>query len=310
MSIPAGACCLWQAGAVRVGISLRSRYDPPDVRTGARWMVEQAAAAWDAGLDSLFVGDHHVTGGPYYQNSPTLARLLAEWGSRPAGALYLLPLWHPVLVAEQVGTLASLAAGRFVLQCALGADDNQFPALGADPRRRAAVFERSLGVIRRLLAGDEVDGAAIGPVPPEPVDVWIGGTAPKAIDRAARLGDAWLAGPELAGAQVEDLLGVYRDRCAAHGRVPGAVAIRRDVHVGTDDADAERAARPILDRGYRGFDVSATLVGGVDRVVEQVRALERLGYTDLIVRPLADTQEDMLACIEHMGAVREAVARA
>ncbi|HEX2564828.1 MAG TPA: hypothetical protein VHK25_12975 [Acidimicrobiales bacterium] len=32
-----------------------------------------------------------------------LGRLLAEWGDRPAGALYLLPLWNPVLVAEQVG---------------------------------------------------------------------------------------------------------------------------------------------------------------------------------------------------------------
>ncbi|HEX6595415.1 MAG TPA: LLM class flavin-dependent oxidoreductase, partial [Acidimicrobiales bacterium] len=238
---------------MRVGISLRSRYDPPDVRTGARWMVEQAATAWAAGLDSLFVGDHHVTGGPYYQNSPMLGRLLAEWGARMAGGLYLLPLWNPVLVAEQVGTLAALAQGPFVLQCALGAEERQFSAMGADLRRRAPVFERCLDVVRRLLAGEEVDGAAIGPVPPEPVDVWIGGTAPKAIDRAARLGDAWMAGPELVNAQVAELVGVYRDRCAAHGRVPRAIAIRRDVHVGADDADAEGVARPILDRGYRGF---------------------------------------------------------
>lgn len=301
---------------MRVGISLRSRYDPPDVRTGARWMVEQAAAAWDAGLDSLFVGDHHVTGAPYYQNSPMLGRLLAEWGDRPstafgprrpAGGLYLLPLWNPVLVAEQVGTLAALAQGPFVLQCALGAEEHQFSAMGADLRRRAPVFEGSLDVIRRLLAGEEVDGAAIGPVPPEPVDVWIGGTAPKAIDRAARLGDAWMAGPELVDTQISELVDVHRERCAAHGRVPRAVAIRRDVHVGADDADAQRVARPILDRGYRGFDVSATVVGGVETVVGQFRALAALGYTDVIVRPLADTQEDMLACIERVGSVREAL---
>ena len=293
---------------MRIGISLRSRYDPPDVRTGARWMVEQAAAAEAAGLDSLFVGDHHVTGGPYYQNAPILGRLLAEWGDRPAGALYLLPLWHPVVVAEQVGTLASIAAGPFILQCALGAEEHQFRAMGADLRKRAPVFERSLDVVRRLLAGEEVDGASIGPVPPEPVDVWIGGTAPKAVDRAARLGDAWMAGPELVGAQVADLVELYRDRCASHGRVPRAVAIRRDVHVGADDADAERVARPILDRGYRGFDPGAPVVGGVDTVVERFRALATLGYTDVIVRPLADAQADMVACIERVGAVREALA--
>ncbi len=43
-----------------------------------------------------------------------LGRLLAEWGEAPAGCLFLLPLWHPVLVAEQIGTLAAIARGPFV----------------------------------------------------------------------------------------------------------------------------------------------------------------------------------------------------
>ena len=96
---------------MKVGVSLRSGYAPMDVRTGAQWMVERARAASDAGLDSLFVGDHHNVPVPYYQNVPMLGRLLAEWDDRPAGALFLLPLWHPVLLAEQIGTLASIAAG-------------------------------------------------------------------------------------------------------------------------------------------------------------------------------------------------------
>ena len=289
---------------MRVGVSLRSRYDPPDVRTGARWMVEQATAARTAGLDSLFVGDHHVTGAPYYQNVPILGRLLAAWGDRTAGTLYLLPLWHPVLVAEQVGTLASIAEGRFVVQCAIGEGEGQFAALGADLRARAATFERSLDVIRRLLAGDEVDGHRIGPLPPEPVDVWIGGTAPRAIDRAARLGDAWLAGPELVPQQTADLVALYRDRCAHHGRPPAAIAIRRDVHVGADHDDAWRVAQPILDRGYRGFDPSAVIAGSPDEVAEQFKALGDLGYTDVIIRPLSEDQSHTLAMLERLGAVR------
>src|SRR3989475_579718 len=94
---------------VRAGISLTSRHAVKDPRQGARWMIERARAAWEAGLDSLFLGDHHATAVPYYQNVPMLGRLLAEWGDRPAGCLFLLPLWNPVLVAEQVGTLARLA---------------------------------------------------------------------------------------------------------------------------------------------------------------------------------------------------------
>lgn len=289
---------------MRVGVSLRSRYEPPDVRTGARWMVEQASVAWSAGLDSLFVGDHHVTGGPYYQNVPMLGRLLAEWEGRTAGALFLLPLWNPVLVAEQVGTLASLAGGRFVLQAAVGDGEGQFAALGADLGGRAATFESSLAVIRTLLAGGEVGGARIGPLPPEPVDVWIGGTARRAIDRAARLGDAWLAGPELVVPRAAELVSYYLDRCATHSRLPAAVAVRRDVHIGQDTADAQRVARPILDRGYRGFDPNAVVVGGPDEVAEQFRALAAVGFTDVIVRPLSDDQADTLACLDRLGHVR------
>ena len=70
---------------MRVGVSLRSGYDTEDGRRGAQWMVERARAARQAGLDSLFVGDQHVTAYAYYQNSPILARLLlscSEFASR------------------------------------------------------------------------------------------------------------------------------------------------------------------------------------------------------------------------------------
>jgi alkanesulfonate monooxygenase SsuD/methylene tetrahydromethanopterin reductase-like flavin-dependent oxidoreductase (luciferase family) len=55
-------------------------------------MIERAAAAHRSGLDSLFVGDQHVSSTPYYQNTPMLGRLLAEWGEAPAGCLFLLPM--------------------------------------------------------------------------------------------------------------------------------------------------------------------------------------------------------------------------
>src|SRR5712692_4807025 len=142
---------------MRVGISLTSNHpDATDPRQGARWMIERAAAARRAALDSLFVGDQHVSPTPYYQNTPMLGRLLAEWGEAPAGCLFLLPLWNPVLVAEQVGTLAAIARGRFILQCGLGYDEAQFRAMGADIKQRPSAFEESLGIVRRLLAGEVV----------------------------------------------------------------------------------------------------------------------------------------------------------
>jgi alkanesulfonate monooxygenase SsuD/methylene tetrahydromethanopterin reductase-like flavin-dependent oxidoreductase (luciferase family) len=304
---------------MRVGVSLRSAYGVDDARLGARWMIQQAAAAEAAGLDSLFVGDHHVTRDTsYYQNSPILGRLLAEWGDRPSGALYLLPLWHPVLVAEQVATLASVAAGRFVLQCALGEGAGQFAAMSTDLASRRARFDAGLDVVRRLLAGEEVTtdgpwsvtGARIGPQPPEPVDVWIGASAPPAIDRAARLGDGWIASPaalvEDASAQLE----LYRERCSAHGRPTGTTVIRRDVHVGADDADARRTAAPVVAGGYRGLPPDALVVGGVDTVAHQLRALADLGFDEVLVRHLVDDQQEVLASFGRLAEVRAVVAGA
>ena len=294
---------------MRVGVSLRSSYPVDDVRTGARWMVERAAAAREAGLDSLFVGDHHNTGpGVYYQNSPILGRLLAEWGDAPAGALYLLPLWNPVLVAEQVGTLASLARGRFILQCAVGGGAEQFAGMGVDLRTRARLFERNLDTVRRLLAGETVGAARVAPVPPEPLEVWVGGSAPPALDRAARLGDAWILGPWESDEEAATLARAYRERCEVHGRVPVAVALRRDIHVGEDDADAQAVAGPVLEAGYRGFDPVSTVVGGPERVAERFAGYAEMGYTDVIVRHLADQQEEVLASTARLAGVRKAVA--
>jgi alkanesulfonate monooxygenase SsuD/methylene tetrahydromethanopterin reductase-like flavin-dependent oxidoreductase (luciferase family) len=296
---------------MRVSVSLRSSYEVSDARLGARWMVERAAAARDAGLDALFVGDHHTTPGVYYQNVPILGRLLAEWDERPAGALFLLPLWHPLLVAEQTATLAAIARGRFILQCAIGAGEEQFAGMGADLRTRAPRFEAALDAVRRLWAGELVDdealgmrGARLGVPPPEPVEVWIGGHAPRAVDRAARLGDAWLAGPDATFSRAAELVARYLERCAAHDRDPTTVAIRRDVHVGEDPADTRRVVEPVLARGYRGFDPAATVSGGPEEVAERFRELGEMGYTDVVVRHLGDEQRDVLASFERLATVR------
>src|ERR1051325_8374828 len=137
-------CAADKDHAMKVGISLTTNYpDAKDPRQGARWIIERAAAARRAALDSLFIGDQHASPTPYYQNTPILGRLLAEWGEAPAGCLFLLPMWNPVLVAEQVGTLAAIATGRFIFQCGLGADEQQFSAMGANIKFRPSAFEES-----------------------------------------------------------------------------------------------------------------------------------------------------------------------
>jgi alkanesulfonate monooxygenase SsuD/methylene tetrahydromethanopterin reductase-like flavin-dependent oxidoreductase (luciferase family) len=297
---------------MRIGISLQSAHAVRDVREGARWMIERARAAEEAGLDSLFVGDHHATPAPYYQNSPMLGRLLAEWGERPAGALYLLPLWHPLLLAEQIGTLAALARGRFIVQCAIGADDAQLAAFGVGGHERVSRFEESLGILRRLLAGETVSSqghwslrdARVRPLPPEPVEVWIGALARAAIERAARLGEGWLASPSLGAEAAARQIDLYRAACERHGRRPTAIAIRRDVYVGSSAEDARAVREASAARGYRGFPPDAPVCGDPEQVAKAFADLRGLGYTDVIVRSLAQEQSRALASIERLAAVR------
>ncbi len=302
---------------MRIGISLTSAHPGVDPRGAARNMIERARAARDAGLDSLFIGDHHSTGpGEYYQNVPMLGRLLAEWGDRPAGCLFLLPLWNPVLVAEQIGTLAAIHQGRFIMQCALGAGRSQFEGIGVNQKQRPSLFEDGLDIVRRLLAGETVTSegryhirdARIAPIPPEPVEVWIGGSAEPSVDRAARLGDAYLGGPELDPEQAKRWIDFYRKRCEAYGREPSAIALRRDVYVGESAEEAQAVAGPIVERGYRGIDPSALVYGSVEEVAEQLRQYSEMGYTDVLIRHITNEQAQVLASIERAGRVRELLA--
>jgi alkanesulfonate monooxygenase SsuD/methylene tetrahydromethanopterin reductase-like flavin-dependent oxidoreductase (luciferase family) len=147
-------------------------------------------------------------------------------------------------------------------------------------------------------------------VPDPPGEVWVGGSAPAAIDRAARLGDGWLCGPPFPPDEAGRQAAAYLDACQRHGRRPTAVAVRRDVHVGADDADARRVAGPVVDPGYRGFPPGAVVVGGPGRVAEEFRRLAGLGFTDVIVRHLAEDQDEVLASFDRLGHVRRMVADA
>ena len=148
---------------MRIGISIGTAFStngPRGHREGPITVLSQMRAANRAGLDSLTLGDHHSTGpGGYVQNVPMLGRLLAEWKDRPAGCLFLVPLWNPVLMAEQIGTLAAMSSGPFIVQTGLGGGGAQFRAMGVDLAQRAANLEEGILLAQALLRGETVDNA-------------------------------------------------------------------------------------------------------------------------------------------------------
>src|SRR6185295_554920 len=84
----------------------------------ARNLMEVAAAARAAGLDGLLTGDSHGANPGYaatFSPLPTVARLMSVTGDMPIGVVLLAPFYHPVLLAEQLGTLAAFAGGPLIV---------------------------------------------------------------------------------------------------------------------------------------------------------------------------------------------------
>ncbi len=281
-------------------------------------MIERARAAARADLDLLSVGDHHSTGPfAYVQNVPIMGRLLAEWGDGPVGCLFLLPLWNPLTVAEQVGTLAAIATGGpFVIQTGLGSVE-QTQALGFDRRERGARLDASIDLIKALLAGETVSDerwglrdVAIAPLPPEGVEWWIGGTAPRAIERAAAKGDAWYcdagADADWAAAQMR----VYLQACDRLGREPGTMAIRKDVFIAESHDEASRVGDDLIAGGYRGMSRGAVAYGTAESVAEELAVFGEIGFTDVTIRTMAVPQDAAVTSIELAGRVRQLLASA
>lgn len=299
---------------MRVGISISSGYVGVTSAEAVANVIERAKAAADADLDHLSLGDHHVTGPDrhYVQNVPAIGRIMADWPiNRPVGCLFLLPLWHPVLAAEQIGTLAAMSEVPFIVQTGIGSGEREFAAMGQLLDERGARIDEAIRVIKGLLTGETMSSerfnivdAAIAPQPPHGVEWWIGaGVNDRPLTRAATQGDAWYVGPALPPDQLPTHIKRYRERCAAVA-TQGRVIVRRDVFVTDDDAEGLRRGREMVDAGYRRMTEDVLIFGGVDRTAERLAALSAAGVDDVVVRAMSVSQSEAVRSIELMGEVR------
>jgi probable F420-dependent oxidoreductase len=143
---------------MRVGVQL------PEVERVVRWpeLAEMARAIEDGGFDSIWVGDHllyrHPDGvvGPW-EAWATLTAVAAITERVTLGPLVAaLPFHNPALLAKQVATVHEISGGRLSFGVGAGWNQTEFDAFGLPYQRRVDRFEDSIGVIRRLLAGETV----------------------------------------------------------------------------------------------------------------------------------------------------------
>lgn len=300
---------------MRLGISLSSTRSNADHAAGARSIVARAKSANASGLDSVTFGDHHAMSVPYFQNVPMLGRVMADVDvDRPVGCLFLLPLWHPVLVAEQIATLATMSEAPFIIQTGIGAGQQQFDAMGASLQSRGMALEECIRIVKALLAGETVSSdpfgivdASISPVPPHGVEWWIGAGVDKALRRAADVGDAWYTNPHHTPAQLEEPMRTYESFCDAAGSTARTV-MRKDVLVLEDGNRARALGAEILANGYRGMQAENVVIGGVGEAIEQLSVFADMGVSEVAIRCMSGDDSVALATIECCGEVRRALA--
>jgi alkanesulfonate monooxygenase SsuD/methylene tetrahydromethanopterin reductase-like flavin-dependent oxidoreductase (luciferase family) len=284
----------------------------PDARRQADQLLEIAGTASAAGLDFLMVGDSHASS---YANAfaptPTLARMLAVTGDMPVGLLYLAPFHHPIIAAEQVGTLSAFARGPVTLILGNGDVSSQFAAFGIPKGSRGKRTEEQIQVIRRLLDGETVThkgpyfsihSARINPVPKEKTPIWLAAMRGAAVERAARLADGWETAPGTQPEELVELLALYTKVCAEHGRTPNPI-LRRDIHVGATDESAWADVEPIIKLGYRGFgnESTSSLVGSAATVVERLKYYKELGFDFVLVRHIVGEHQKILESFKRIG---------
>ncbi len=280
---------------------------------------ERMVAIADAGIDFVFTADHvSFHGGTGIDG---LMRMAAVSGLEPRLGLYvgvyLLALRHPMVAARQIAELASFAGDRLTVGVGVGGEDrHEFEVCEVDPRTRGRRTDAALGLLRHLLAGETVDGdgeffnfeaGRIKPTPDPPVPLVIGGRSDAALNRAALLGDGWLAAWCSARrfAQGIQLVG---DTATAAGRrraTPWRHGIQLWVGVGSDADDARTHVAERMSKFYKlDFELFAkyTPLGSAEQIAEFLHPYVEAGASTLNLAPCGANRRIEL---ETMAAVKE-----
>lgn len=206
--------------------------------------------------------------------------------------VYLAALHHPVNVCEQVSTLDQITNGRAILGVGVGYREYEYVNYNSPFGQRGRFLDEMIDLLRKAWAtgnyewrGEffELGDAAV--YPPAVQDtgppIYVGGTSPAALRRAARQGDAWFTLPMETLSFVTDLAERYRAECKAQGTTP-RICLNRECWVGENDAEVEQEwyqralafHRYYWDAGTRGDDD--------DRVLQRVAGGEDPPYQEFV----------------------------
>ncbi|TCC65515.1 LLM class flavin-dependent oxidoreductase [Kribbella pittospori] len=290
---------------LKIGVILPSvdvqRTEHLDLREAARYAEE-------AGLDSIWMGDHLATGAATLDMTIGLSTAAAVTERIAIGASVFVPAIRPLAwAAKQIASLQYVSGERLILGVGSGGGEEQWRAAEVPFAERGRRTDRALRALPDLLAGKPaeigVDGQAVqlAPAVARP-RFWVGNDSAVARRRAAQLGDGWF--PSLV--PVEDVatgrehLEELADRFA---RPVPTIAIGGVSAGGADDA-AVRALAAVIAAGY-GMPyeraLSLPLTGTAEQVADQLGRYADAGASHAV---LGVAGTDWRTQVDHLAAVR------
>ncbi|WP_240678185.1 LLM class F420-dependent oxidoreductase [Streptomyces griseoviridis] len=263
--------------------------EPWEASAGPEDLAEIARAADRSGFDYVACCDHvaiprrlaAAMSTVWYDPVATLGYLAGVTGRvRLLSHVAVVGLRHPLLTAKQYATLDHLSGGRLVLGVGAGHVREEFDALGADFARRGQVLDECVDALRAALGpeefpehhGEHYDFEGLGqrPRPAQSrVPLWVGGSSPAAVRRAALKGDGWLPQGDPRDRLPAQLARIreLRERAGVEGPFTTG-AITEPLYVGT----------PAHDVGRR------TLSGPPQALAASLRAYREMGVDQIQVR--------------------------
>ncbi|MFF9018428.1 TIGR03619 family F420-dependent LLM class oxidoreductase [Streptomyces sp. NPDC014870] len=263
--------------------------EPWEADAGPGDLLEIARVADRTGFDYIASCDHVAIprrlAGPmstiWYDPVATLSFLAAATERvRLLSHVAVVGLRHPLVSAKAYATLDHLSGGRLVLGVGAGHVQEEFEAVGADFAGRGGVLDETIDALRAALGPEEFPEHAgelfafkdLGQRPrpvQERVPVWVGGSSPAAVRRAALKGDGWL--PQ----------GDPREKLAAQiarlGSLREEAGIAEPITVGAI-TEALYVGEPGWEAGRR------TLTGKPEALAESLRAYGAMGVHQIQVR--------------------------
>jgi alkanesulfonate monooxygenase SsuD/methylene tetrahydromethanopterin reductase-like flavin-dependent oxidoreductase (luciferase family) len=259
--------------------------------------------------------------------APSLAPLeLLSWAAahttqlRLGVAVLITSLHDPLQLASAITAADQLSHGRLDVGVGHGGNFRPFPAFGVEKSTFISSFTEGLELMKAAWSDEpavtfhgrfrDVDGLLIQPKPvqrPHP-PLWFGGSAPKAVARGVRLGDAFMGAGSSTTANFAEAVKVVRRELDELGRDPTQFTIAKRVYLTVDD-DVARARDRVLAGLHRiygdlpGLDLAAVPVSGTPAdVVRGLQEVVDAGAQMILLNPVGATAGEDREQMERLAA--------